>query len=147
MRPLLDLVSATFNLLPSERKPTFPSGLDLTLEKIITSFSLPWYPSTVLTSTSCIDSGIMSLIARTWPAYGVTIPMSGNSSPPSSISPINIFTTHEASTEFSFEAPSGDSNSSPSTGRNARGASQSGQSIPAGAALSDLSTPSSSFPS
>ena len=41
INPLFALVSATFNLLGSDRKPILPSELDLTQEKTITSFSLP----------------------------------------------------------------------------------------------------------
>lgn len=44
------LVTATFILLQSLRKPISLLGLLLTIEMMMHYFSLPWIPSTVLTS-------------------------------------------------------------------------------------------------
>mmetsp|Transcript_46505 Transcript_46505/g.129633 ORF Transcript_46505/g.129633 Transcript_46505/m.129633 type:complete len:236 (+) Transcript_46505:349-1056(+) len=73
MQPRRARVSMTFKRRQSDKKPTLPSRLLRTAQKIITSFSWPWKPSTDSTSSPDRNfcrpgrSRISFLIRLTWP--------------------------------------------------------------------------------
>lgn len=86
MKPRRARVKATLILALSDVNPTRLCGLERTVEKMITSFSLPWYESTEATST---DAAIgpwawsRALIRPTCARYGEMIPMSTGCKPAS----------------------------------------------------------------
>mmetsp|Transcript_12982 Transcript_12982/g.48576 ORF Transcript_12982/g.48576 Transcript_12982/m.48576 type:complete len:235 (+) Transcript_12982:4451-5155(+) len=159
--PLRALVNITFTRRGSARKPTLPFPLARVHVNTMTSFSLPWNPSTVDTSSASSESGAGGaskrvrrsrcrpvksvLIARTCAAYGVTIPIShGNTSWPA-MSFFTMFTIFCASAGLVCEDPS--LRSTPSgTSTNASGTAGTGQSKPIGALRAEGGVPESSSP-
>ena len=84
MSILLALVTATFILLQSFKNPIYLFELLLTIDMIIHSFSLPWMPSTVDTSTKGIYFyPIIDFIKATCFEYGVNTAIYLDSTPQS----------------------------------------------------------------
>mmetsp|Transcript_76293 Transcript_76293/g.182569 ORF Transcript_76293/g.182569 Transcript_76293/m.182569 type:complete len:200 (+) Transcript_76293:103-702(+) len=111
MRPIRARVSMTLRRRQSQRKPTLPSRLFLTAQKMMTSFSWPWNLST--DSTSRPDRNFCrpgrSLISffksLTWPLYGVTMPTSSGPILPFFVTSSRAHIVFSASAGLMYEEP------------------------------------------